>query len=374
MNAPFRINHYRLILGFVFTLFPLLSHAGMVGEVIIKRGMVDDDIYLAGAQVDLYATVNGDVVVAGGQLNLEGNIKADVTAAGGAISLRGSVADDARLAGGEVRVSAQIGDDLVAAAGRVHLSPVANIAGRAWLSGGDIRVDGQVAEELRAAGGRVVISGTINGNVELWAEQIIIEETAVIAGSLHYKSAHQADIATGARIDGEVVHTPVEIQMKPVIASIIIASLVILFSLIVTAVLIFLLFPDYSQRVSQSLRDQPWQSLAIGLAVLAGAPLLMVILFSTVLGTWLALIVLAMYLVILLLGYFAGALSVGNAGLALLRKTEVSKALRATALAVAIIVLAVINLLPLLGSLFNWLVLLAGTGALSRQLYLAYRA
>jgi hypothetical protein len=39
----------------------------------------------------------------------------------------------------------------------------------------------------------------------------------------------------------------------------------------------------------------------------------------------------------------------------------------------AIFTLAVINLVPLLGSLVNWAVLLAGVGALSRQLYQAYR-
>ena len=64
---------------------------------------------------------------------------------------------------------------------------------------------------------------------------------------------------------------------------------------------------------------------------------------------------------------------VGNAGLDMLHKTEVSKRLRTIALAVAIFALAVINLVPLLGSLVNWLVLLAGVGALSRQLYLVYR-
>ena len=57
----------------------------------------------------------------------------------------------------------------------------------------------------------------------------------------------------------------------------------------------------------------------------------------------------------------------------MLHKTEVSKRLRTIALAVAIFALAVINLVPLLGSLVNWLVLLAGVGALSRQLYLVYR-
>mgnify|MGYP001816855385 FL=1 len=161
--------------------------------------------------------------------------------------------------------------------------------------------------------------------------------------------------------------------MKPVVASVIFAGLVLLFSIILTAVILYLLFPDYCLRVSQTLHDQPLQALAIGLAVFAGVPLLVIILFSTAVGVWLALILLVVYLVMLLVGYFAGALYVGNAGLNMFGKTEVSKTLRAIALAVAIFSLAVINLVPLLGSLVNWIVLLAGLGALSRQLYLGYR-
>ena len=373
MNILKQFHRSLLIPLLIFTVLPALAHAQQVGELVIKRGVVDDDLYLAGGQVELYATVNGDVVVAGGQLQLEGDIGADVIAAGGTIALRGSVGDDARLAGGEVRVAARVGDDLVAAGGRIHVSPIANIAGRAWLSGGELRIDGHVGQELRASGGSVVITGLVDGNVELWADEIEIEETAVISGDLHYKSSRQANIASGARIEGEVIHTLVEVDMKPVVASVIFAGLVLLLSIILTAVLLYLLFPDYSLRVSQSLHDQPWQSLAIGLAVFAGGPLLVVILFSTAVGIWLALMLLAIYLVMLLTGYFAGALYVGNAGLNMLRRTEVSKTLRAIALAVAIFSLAVINLVPLLGSLANWLVLLAGMGALSRQLYQAYR-
>jgi hypothetical protein len=82
---------------------------------------------------------------------------------------------------------------------------------------------------------------------------------------------------------------------------------------------------------------------------------------------------LAVYLVLLPVGYFVGAMFVGNTGLDMLHRTEASKTLRAMALAIAIFLLAVVNLVPLLGSLLNWLVLLAGIGALSRQLYLAYR-
>lgn len=374
MHFPRRFIRSISILLLMLAMLPLLLHAQDAGQRVIKRGHVDDDLYLAAAQVDLYATVDGDVVVAGGQLHLEGDIRADVIAAGGIISLRGSVADDARLAGGELRLSAQIGDDLVAAGGRIHISPAASIAGRAWLSGGDIRIDGNIKQQLRAAGGRVVIAGTVNGDVELWADQVVIEQSAVINGNLHYTSAHPASIAGGARIAGEVVQAAVEIPMQPVIAGIAFALLLWLLSMIVTAVLLYLLFPDFSLRLCEAIEKESWPSLGVGLAVFAATPVLILILFATTVGIWLGLMLLAIYLFVLMAGYFAGALFVGNAGLKLVYKGDVGKAARAAALSVAIVALAILNLVPLLGMLIVLLVLLAGMGALSRQLYRMYSA
>ena len=355
-------------------MMPAFAEAQHVGDVIMKHGEIDDDLYLAGGQVDLYATVDGDVVVAGGELNLEGDINADVMAAGGVVTLHSVVADDARLAGGHVRVKGKIGDDLIAAGGRIYLSPGARVGGRAWLSGGEIRIDGHVVDELRAAAGRVVITGKVDGNVELRAEHIMIEESAEINGNLHYKSPREADIAAGVRIDGEVVHTPVEVDFKPVIAQLVFAGLVVLISIILTAVVLYLLFPEFSQRVSQSLQGQLWLSLGIGLAVFAAVPLLAVILLSTFVGLWLALILMVIYVVVLLAGDICGALFIANTGLKRMGRTEVSRAKRATALALTLFGLALISLVPLVGGLINWLVLLAGIGALSRQLYSQYNA
>ncbi len=51
------------------TFLPVLFHAQQVGEVVIKRG-IDDDLFIAGAWVDLYATVDGYADISGGQLNI----------------------------------------------------------------------------------------------------------------------------------------------------------------------------------------------------------------------------------------------------------------------------------------------------------------
>ena len=49
-----------------------------------------------------------------------------------------------------------------------------------------------------------------------------------------------------------------------------------------------------------------------------------------------------------------------------------SKPSRSFALAISILMLCIINLIPLIGSLVNWLVLFAGIGALKQQIVKVY--
>lgn len=362
------------ILSVLFLLYPFTGFAAQhAGEHVSLSGIIDDDLYSAGGQVDLYATVSGDAVIAGGQLNLEGDVSEDVLAAGGEIELRGSVGDDARIAGGHVRVHAETGDDLVAAGGRLQLGPNAVINGSAWLAGGDVLVDGRIGEELHVSGGRVVIAGAVDGDVEVWADRVEVLSGAVVTGKLDYTSTHPAIIADGARIDGEVTHTPVDVPVAPVVAGFIFGLVLLLISLMLTGVVLYLVFPGVAERCCEAVRARPWASLGYGLAVFAGAPFVAVLLMSTGLGVWLALLLLAAWLMLLPTGYLAGAYVVADSGVRKLNRPEAGRWLRAVSLVLSILLLAIVNMIPLLGGLVNWLVLLAGIGALNQQMVNACR-
>jgi cytoskeletal protein CcmA (bactofilin family) len=372
--SPFlRMSRIIFVVGLMITIPASILLANDVGERVVKRGTINDDLYLAGGEVSMLASVTGDVTVAGGELDLDGEIKGDLMAAGGKVILRGTVSDDVRIAGGELEILNAIGDDLIAAGGRLRLDRATKIGGRAWLSGGDIRIDSQIGQELRAAGGRVILSGQVQGDVYLRGKQLEITSSAVINGDLFTRGPQQARIAEGAQIKGEIQHTPVEVPVGEIVAKLVGAALVLLIGLMITGVVLYLMFPGIAERATQSLRDEPWPCLGFGLAVFAGTPLVIVILLSIAVGAWLALLLLAAYAIMLLLGYLIGALFVGEAGLRLIGKGEPSQTARVVALCVALLVLVIVNLIPLLGSLIFWLVLLAGMGALKRQMYLAYK-
>jgi hypothetical protein len=342
------------------------------GEAVRIEGALAEDIYAAGGTVDVLATVEGDVVVAGGRVTVGERVSGDVMAAGGAVSVHARVGDDVRLAGGDVRISGSVGDDAIAAGGNVALTPEGSVNGRAWFSGGCVDVAGTVGRELKAAGGRIVLSGRVNGDVELTGGSIRILDSAIIDGDLVYRSPREADIARGAQIRGSVNYEPVERPIATLVATIVGVGIVVLLSPIVTGIALFLLFPHFIANAVMTIRAEPWKSLGLGLAVFAAAPVVVSVLFVTVIGWLPAIVIGALYLILLLAGFLTGAFFVGDLAWRPRGHGEVSRAGRLWSFVVALIVIMLLGLVPLLGALLVFALMLLGVGVLLLGLYRAY--
>jgi len=360
-------------IGMLACLLPLLAHAQQWGETVNVRGPVKEDLYLAGGQVDVAGGVEGDVSAAGGRITIDDNVAGDVAAFGGTVHVNASVTDDMRLTGGEVTVSGQAGDDLLAAGGTVTVAPGSRIRGRAWLAGGRVEMAGRVGKELRAAGGEIVISGEVQGDVELIGESIEIRPEAVIRGQLRYRSPNTARIDPAARITGPVIASAIEMPRAG--AGHTGGRVFITLSMIVTAAVFVLLFPGFSVSTARRVRVTPWPNLGIGFAILAIGPLVVILLLASVLGLWLGLIALALYLVLLLLGYLTGVLFLADTALQKWRPTGNHERWWVIgALAIVLVLLALLRLIPVLGGLLSFVLMLFGLGALGRTLWSQYAA
>jgi cytoskeletal protein CcmA (bactofilin family) len=359
-------------LGCLFAAGPLLAAAQQFGESVIQRGHAQEDLYLGGGSVRVLGQVDGDVSAAGGRVSIEDTVNGDVFAFGGSVDLRATVKDDARVAGGDVTVHGTIGDDLLAAGGTVRVAPEARIGGRAWLAGGTLEIAGRVGKGLKAAGGEIVVAGEILGDAELVGEHIEIRPGAIIHGQLYYRSPNEVRIDPGARVLGAVVQLPLETPPATP-AGHTGARVFMLLSLLLTASVLFVLFPNFSLVAARSVRAAPWQALGLGLAVLASVPLVVILLLASVVGLWLGLMTLVLYFVLLLLGYLTGVLFVADAGLQRLQRPAApGKAWMIGALAATLVALALLRLLPVIGALAAFALLLFGLGALTRALWRRY--
>ncbi|MDE2297752.1 MAG: hypothetical protein KGK18_06260, partial [Burkholderiales bacterium] len=297
----------------------------------------------------------------------------DALLAGGSVDVRAPVADNLRAAGGDVAIDSSVGGELLAAGGDVTLTRSAQVAQGAALAGGLVTIDGKIVGKLRAAARRIVVNGEVTGDARLIAEQIELGPTARIDGALSHAS-RELMRADGAYIGGPITRDEghdrdhgFDRQWQrqwqfsgPWWIGLLVGYL----GLLAAAAVLVLLFPKFSADAPQMIRAAPWRALALGMAVLVGVPVLAVLLFITLLGIPLGIAVFALYPLLLLAGYLLGVLFLAQRARAAL-SGDAAASLRTTLgfAALALLALALIGRLPVVGALVGFITTIAGIGA-----------
>jgi cytoskeletal protein CcmA (bactofilin family) len=350
-----------------------------LGDEVTARGTIPRDHYAAGAFVDLEAEVLGDLVAAGGQLDVTGRIAGDLIAAGGDVRVTGEIGDDARLAGGRVRLDGPVGDHVVAAGGSVTLGPGADVGRRAWLSGGTVTLAGRVRGPVRITAGDVVLDGRVDGPVEVSAGELRIGPGARIAGDLRYRAREAARIADGARIDGTTRFEPYGYMVdRPEHGRgdgfSLGGLLLFLASLTLAGGLLQAVFPAFCGVAIAELQARPLLALGVGALVTFAAPVALVLLALPIVTLPLSLAGLAVLPPLLFAGYLVFALLAAERGAALLAGAAMRAGWRRVlALALALLVIGLLQEIPYLGTLVLLAAVLLGTGAITLTLGRRYR-
>ena len=352
----------------------LLSSASMAAVIegsdkVFRQGQIDDDYYAAGGEVTINADVDGDVLAAGGNLSVDGRIQGDLSAAGGSISVRGNVTDDLRIAGGQIEIDAVVGDDLLVTGGDIRLGSSTRVNGDTRIAGGDVTVMGVLNGDLKAAAGNLTISGKVMGDVDFVGQNIELLDGAAITGDLNYKSPQDKPINPNASVGGNLLYEESDWDhdsgggfgfMFPL-------------TLIVAAILFQKMFPNYSVAAAKRLSEKPLNNAGLGLLFLVFTPLVAFLLMVIILGFWVGLTLLVLYLVAILVGYLIGCIFVGDWGAARFKQDLSTRGRRYVSVALAIVVLSLLYLVPVLGGLLGFILLLTGLGAGLMQLQAQYR-
>jgi cytoskeletal protein CcmA (bactofilin family) len=336
------------------------------GFAVSPGDQVAEDQYIAGGFVKVLEKIEGDAVLAGGVVNVSSSVSGDVLAAGGFVIITADTGDDVRSAGGSVAIVGNVGNDLVAAGGLVTIDAKSTVGGRAWLSGNVVNVDGNVKRDLSVNGGRVTLTGAIGGDVEIYADSIEIEPGAVISGSVTYSSPQEAVVHEGAVIEGAVNRKQFDPGDIETWSSGISGSIKFYLSLALSAIVLFLVCPRTSVRAVRPLQDSALKSLGIGILVSFATPLIALALLISGVGVPLGLIALALFLLALVGGLLVAIIWIGDVIFRLLgQNPDTSKWMRLLSIVSAAVALLIIDLIPYVGGLVYFAVLLLGFGAVT---------
>jgi hypothetical protein len=326
------------------------------------------DTFVAGGSARLSEPVKGDLLAAGGELLLAGPVAGDQIAFGGKLRFDGAVSQDLYAGGGQVALEGSVARNARIAGGEVSLGPRARVAGNASLAGGDIKVLGAIGGYLQVAGGRVLIDGRIDGDVEAAGGTLELGPNARIGGRLRYRGGAPLKQDPAAQVAGGIERREMPVrrvaERSPAPAAFGIWTL----GLMAMAAVLVAALPGFFGRVAEAARARFGWSVLAGFLALAAMPLAVLILLVTVIGAPLALLALLAYFALLLTGYVAAGIALGDT---VLRRWLAARAAhrgwRALFAALGVLVIGLVALIPWLGGLLALGALLAGMGALLLQ-------
>ena len=340
------------------------AHAASTPEV--------GDVYVAGGDVRTGGPIQGDFGAAGGKVSLDEPVAGDAWLVGGAVEVHGPVRNALHIAAGEALVDGVVGGNMIAAGGKVTLGSDTVVGGTARLYGGRVTMEGRIDGGLHASGRRVTINGEVRGDVDVRAENLELGPDARIGGTLRYSSRNELRKAEGATV-GSVVRKRVPRDGDDdvfvsgswdVPSPWRIGGLVSALSLLVSGAVFLFLVPRYGAQAADRLGEGPLGALTLGVVFAIAVPIVAVLLFITLLGIPLGLLLLLAYPVMLLAGFLVAVLAIGRRIASALRKPQpvgFARSLGWFALALLLVMLA--SLLPGVGGVALALLVLGGTGA-----------
>lgn len=336
------------------TVFAASVHGGST-YTLAKSQTNDGSLYAAGGTITIAGTVTGDIAVAGGQVSISGEAQKDVLVAGGTVDISGTVGEDVRVTGGELTIDTTVPGDVLVAGGSVTISANAIINGDLIVAGGSIAVNGQVKGEIRGAAGEIFLSGPVGGDVSLIARDIKLEATAMLAGDFSYTAPKEATIADGAAVAGKTTFTQREFRFWGRFAlgafgATIIGWLIGLVTMIAAAVVFAVTFKRFTGLVATKTIEKLWIRTALGLAILIVTPVVIGVLFASIIGALLGAALLLAYILYLCLASIYAAIGAGAWIFKLFQKGTMRSDWVAALLGV--VVLELVTLIPVVG----WLV------------------
>lgn len=299
-------------------------------------------------------TINGDLEAFGGDIVVRGTVDGDVQAFGGNVRIEGEVTGDVNAFAGNVWIAGTVGGNVEAAAGNVYVQPDAEIGGN-----------------LEAAAGNVVVAGTVGGNAELAGGTVTLAESATIDGDVEYAVGEDGEFTNeGATVGGTITEVE-DVQAGPWEGPQVpgwVFGVYGFFVNLALGALLLLVLPGFSAAVADRVATDPLRSAGYGLLALVAIPILLVLVAITIIGIPLAVVGAILFGLLVWVALVYGRFAVGAW---LLSLADVEN--RWLALVVGLLLLGLLALIPWVGGLIDFVVVLLGLGAVATLAYSGYR-
>ncbi len=364
-----------LLLGIL--LFPLFAFASSVhvGDYFLKGAEnVPDDVYAVGGTATFAGKVTGDAFAVGKTIFSQSEISEDVFFVGGEVRLVGAVGDDARLLGGVLMIDGVVQDDVVAIGSKVVIGSTAEIKGSLYVIGGDVEIRGKVLGDVQVYSGQFLLAGAIEGNLELWGKSAF-EEPARIGGDFIHHARGKTAAPLSVAIAGKVIldeaqGSGIEFPGDTFIGGFFSLKILMMLAL---GFLLFFLIRERTEEVLLETLPHFWMRVLRGFLIIILFPLAIPLLLLSVVGIPIALVLGALFLLLLLLSWgYAGILLGAWSEQFFFKRSAFPLSYRPVLL--GIMFLSIISVVPFIGAIIHGILLLSVAGSIGTLFFRRVRA
>lgn len=371
-----------LFLGFAFVIImasPVLAAEFIApdkesgqGVVVLNEAEVHRNVYAVGAMVTNDSDIEGDLFAAGGRIIVSGSVEQDVNVAGGDITLKGDIGGDVRAGGGNIDISSQVAGDVLIGGGNVILDDSAFVGGDLYIGGGNVVVNSPVEGVLKIGGGEVTINSHIAGNVDVWSDgSLTFGPNAHVVGEITHHGKKMATIKYGARV-GDVKFVALTKMSGGSSGNWLVKSFVFFIALAILAFIIVKSFHPKTKVLVSIMENSFWKSLGVGALIAFFGPIIILILFATGVGGYLAVVLLLSYLLLFALSCALAAVFVGSLIMKHVIKREDLIMSWQSAL-IGSLVFSILCIVPYIGGLVTFILALLAAGGTARLLGTEHR-
>ena len=357
----------------------------------------EDDVFLSAFNAKFESKVVGDLFAFCYTIVQSDSVVGNFMAFAYKITNFGPVTGSYRGFGREVSCNSDIGRNLLLFGQAIDVGTQAHIKRNADLKGENVLFVGIVDGTLSINARQAVISGSIGGDLNFDGDSLIINPNTTIAGNINYTSPNRINIGQGAVINGQVEWKK-ETKEKPeqeeksvwhsltrllslrgyaiytivlwiliFIASIIpipglLVSIILWFVLLVSGNILIAIYKSRAMASEAVLNDKFFPSMGLGFMIFIIAPIVTFVLFMTVLASPLALMLFMVFGMAIFAGGIYSGLFIGRKICRMMGSSGANTP-GFLCFTIGTTLMMIVSLIPVLGYLVVFLLLLAGLGA-----------